>query len=70
MMKSKMFSTNIQSLIDNPRNYTHQNMTACENFHLVKRVMSVRPSLRNEKPTVYNHLNNSRTNLKRRQVST
>ena len=37
-------------------------MTAVENFHLVKRVMSVRPSVQNKPPKRQTHLANSNVN--------
>lgn len=43
--------------MDNPHNHVYNHMTAVENFHLVKRVMSVRPSIRNAAPPLYKHMN-------------
>ena len=47
-MKKKIpASVGAQIFINNPKNFTYQQMTASENFHLVKRVMSVKASIRN-----------------------
>ena len=56
-MKSRLFSANTGHF-DNPKNFTHQHMTATENFNLVKRVMSIKPTVKNGKPRRYAHLNN------------
>ena len=53
-MRARLFSAHA---IDNPKNFTHQQMTAQENYHLVKRVMSVKASLPNNKPQTYKHMN-------------
>lgn len=47
------------AFMENPRNYTYNHMTAVENFHLVKRVMSVKPSIRNHASVNHKHLGNS-----------
>lgn len=47
--------------MDNPNNHTYNHMTAVENFHLVKRVMSVKPSINNQRPQTYKHLANCQT---------
>lgn len=56
-MRTRLFSANVGHY-DNPKNFTHQHMTATENFHLVKRVMSIKSSVRNDRPPRYKHLNN------------
>jgi hypothetical protein len=56
-MKSRLFSANTGHF-DNPKNFTHQHMTATENFNLVKRVMSIKPTVKNGRPRRYAHLNN------------
>ena len=45
--------------MDNPKNHIYNYMTAVENFHLVKRVMSVKPTVTNNKPGKFRHLVNS-----------
>lgn len=46
-MRNRHFSTGANIFVDNPKNFIHQHQTANENFHLVKRVMSVKPSVPN-----------------------
>jgi hypothetical protein len=62
-MRTSKYTTNPgAAYMENPRNHTHNQMTAVENFHLVKRVMSVRPSVKNQRPKQCNHLANSNVN--------
>ena len=59
-MRTSKFTTNPgASYMENPRNHTYNQMAAVENFHLVKRVMSVRPSIKNQRPKQCTHLVNS-----------
>lgn len=47
-MRNRQFSTGAPvSFADNPKNFTYQHQTAAENFNLVKRVMSVKPTIKN-----------------------
>jgi hypothetical protein len=62
MRTSKYTQNPGAAYMENPRNHTYNQMTAVENFHLVKRVMSVRPSVRNKPPKKFNHLGNSNVN--------
>lgn len=70
-MKNKLITSNIANcLVDNPKNFTYQHMTASENFHLVKRVMSVKPSIKNQRPQKFKHMNSNLDKLKETQKST
>jgi len=44
-------------------------MQANESFNLVKRVMSVRPTVSNTRPASFKHLNNDRKNLRKPIIS-
>ena len=69
-MRNRLFSSGAAHYVDNPKNFTHQHQTATENFHLVKRVMSVRPTVKNQHPKKFTHLNTNFTRLKSTTVST
>jgi hypothetical protein len=50
-MRNRNYSTGIPNCyIDYPKNQVYQHQTAAENFHLVKRVFSVKPTVNNAKP--------------------
>lgn len=34
-MRNRLFSTGANIFVDNPKNFTHRQQTATENFHLV-----------------------------------
>jgi hypothetical protein len=59
MRTSKFIPTPGAAYMENPRNHTYNQMTAVENFHLVKRVMSVRPTIKNTAPQRQTHLSNT-----------
>lgn len=70
MQKSnRLFSAQSRTMINNPKNFTHQQMQANESFNLVKRVMSVRPTISNNRPASFKHLNNDRRNLRKPVMS-
>jgi len=55
MKSKKLYSA--QNYMQNPKNFTQQHMTAVENFHLVKRVMTVKHSVPNGAPRQFSHMN-------------
>lgn len=65
-MKTRLFSAHA---IDNPKNFTHQQMTAQENFNLVKRVIGIKSSLPNHRPQSFKHMNTHK-HLRKTQQST